>query len=339
MNSLIDRKILNRDEEPHFYVYSQIMDGREQTGIIGLNSIDDYENNKIKKHEHTLPKKEQDRINNFIYCKAHTEPIMLIHKRCEAINAVIAKIKQNPAEYDFTDEQGVRQMLWVVGGDDCAAIESAFAGMDCVYIADGHHRAASSYRSGLIMREKTPGCKETEEFNYIMSAIISEDDLYVMDYNRLVTDLGSYSVSGFIEALREDFEITEKNQMYIADKKHVFSMYAEGRWYAIEAKSGSFDENDPIKSLDASILQANVFDKLLSIKDPRTSDRLQFIGGIRGYEELKQAVDSNRAKAAFGVYPVSINDLINVADKGLIMPPKSTWFEPKLRSGLIVHQF
>ncbi len=340
LKDFIGKGIFVRDEKPCYYVYTQVMDGRSQTGIFGLNSIGDYQSGVIKKHELTLPKKEEDRIRNFIACRAHTEPIMLLYKRNETLARLLAKIKSGAPEYDFTDAQGVSQQLWTVAEDgDMAVIEQAFAGMDSVYIADGHHRAASSYRSGEMMRRECPACNGTEQFNFIMSVCIAEDDLMVMDYNRLALDIGRYGAKDFLTALEGDFAVTEKQDLYITSQKHTFSMYLEGRWYALEAKSGSFDENDPVKSLDASILQDNVFEKLLQIDDPRTTGRLSFVGGIRGYAALKESVDSGEAKAAFGVFPVRVADLIAVADNGLIMPPKSTWFEPKLRSGLIIHEF
>jgi uncharacterized protein (DUF1015 family) len=340
LSAFIRKGILARDARPCYYVYMQIMDGRSQTGIFGLNGIDDYKSGAIKKHELTLPQKEEDRIWNFLACRAHTEPIMLLYKSNTELERLLEKIKSGAPEYDFTDAQGISQQLWVVDKkEDVASIEHAFDGMDSVYIADGHHRAASSYRSGEMMRAQCPDCDGTEQFNFIMSVCISENDLMVMDYNRLVADTGKYGAAEFLAALESDFTVTEKQDLYITSQKHTFSMYLEGRWYALEAKSGSFDENDPVKSLDASILQDNVFEKLLHIDDPRTSSRLSFVGGIRGYEALKDSVDSGGAKAAFGVFPVSVADLISVADNGLIMPPKSTWFEPKLRSGLVIHEF
>ncbi len=341
LQDFIARGILKQDEKPLFYIYRQIMNGRVQTGICALVSVDDYKNGLIKKHEFTMPQKEQDRIENFLACRAHTEPVFLINKSDPAVKAIIHEVTQKAPVYDFVSEDAITHTLWLVDSDeDISALEKAFGSMDALYIADGHHRTASSCRVGDIMREQNPGYDPQDQFNFIMAVIFSEEELWIMDYNRLLKDLGTYDEASFIEKLKEDFTVTTAAaDHYKTDAKHTFSMYIGGQWYLLTAIEGSFEANDPVLSLDAAILQNNVFNKLLGIQDPRTTDRLSFVGGIRGYEELMKKVDSGEAKAAFGLYPVSIGDLISVADSGMVMPPKSTWFEPKLRSGLFIHQF
>ncbi len=342
LNAFIENGILVQDEIPHYYIYRQVMDGRAQTGICAVASTEDYKNDLIKKHEFTLPQKEEDRINNFLYCQAHTEPVFLINKKNEVIRSVIDTVTSTSKPvYSFISDDGISHELWVVEDrSDTDKIEEAFKQMDAIYIADGHHRTASSYKVGEKMRAENPDAPDDAEFNFIMAVIFSEDELHIMDYNRLLKDIGDYSKEGFIDAIRKDFTVEEiADQKIKTDTKHKFSMCMDGKWYFITAKEGTFDAEDPVLSLDASILQNNLFDKLLGIKDPRTTDRLAFVGGIRGYKELQKRVDNNEAVAAFGLYPVRIQDLLSVADSGMVMPPKSTWFEPKLRSGLFIHKF
>lgn len=341
--SFIKRGVLIKDETPHYYIYRQVMDARVQTGICALASIDDYESGKIKRHEFTLPEKELDRIHNFLACKAHTEPVFLINKTNETIKKIISQTTQaeNPV-YSFTSEDGISHQLWVVNSkSDNDSLMQAFSDMDALYIADGHHRTASSCRVGEQMRTEHPDYTGDEEFNFIMAVIFSEEELHIMDYNRLLLDMGSFDKNSFIEKIRADFDIRKLgiNEDRKAKKKHQFSMYLGEEWYELTAKVGSYESADPVASLDASILQKNIFEKLLGIEDPRTTKRLSFVGGIRGYSELEKRVNGGEAAAAFGLYPVSISDLISVADSGMVMPPKSTWFEPKLRSGLFIHQF
>ena len=337
LRDFIDRGILKQDEKAHFYIYSQTMNARTQTGICALTSVDDYKEDKIKRHEFTLPEKETDRINNFRACNAHTEPVFFINKKNDKLSTLIKDyITKNDAVYDFVSEDGIAHKFWVICDSMNEEIEGIFADMDALYIADGHHRTNSSCRVGDILKGKGLHC---EELDYIMAVIFSEDELFVMDYNRLLKDISDLSKEDFLKKLEEDFEVTLKDELYKADEKHSFSMYIDGEWYCLKAKVGSFDEEDPVARLDAAILQDNVFEKIFGIVDPRTSDRLNFVGGIRGYEELKKRVDNKEARVAFGVYSVTIEDLLKVADAEMIMPPKSTWFEPKLRSGLFIHQF
>ena len=343
LESFINRGVLIKDQKPHYYIYRQIMNGRVQTGICALVSIDDYQNGLIKRHEFTLPEKEVDRIHNFLACKAHTEPVFLINKKDEVIKKVIQEVTaSNEPVYSFTSDDGIAHALWLVETQqDSDALQVAFQQMDALYIADVHHRTASSCRVGEKMRAEQAAYDPEAEFNYIMAVIFSEDELHIMDYNRLLNDLGDYTEDTFLNALQTDFNVLPilNNTDIKANAKHHFSMYLAGKWYQIIAKDGTFDADDPVASLDASILQKNLFSKLLDIEDPRTTKRLSFVGGIRGYSELKNRVDKGEAAAAFALYPVRISDLLAVADSGMVMPPKSTWFEPKLRSGLFIHQF
>ena len=331
LDNFINDGILVRDEKECFYIYEETMLGRTQTGICALCSVEDYNNGIIKRHEFTLPKKEVDRINNFLYCRAHTEPVFFIHKENNSIDLIVSEWKKKDPVYDFVSDDGIRHRFWVVDDDSVISdITKHFEAMPEVYIADGHHRTASSAKVSEMVGGKDAG--------YIMAVIFPEDQVKIMDYNRLVLDLGDYTNEEFINKLKTDFTVEEKNcDIYTASKTHEFAMYIGGIWYSMIPKDGTFDENDPVEMIDAQILQKLVFDKILGIKDPKTTDRLKFVGGIRGYEYLKEQVDADKAVCAIAVYPVEVKDLLSVADAGLVMPPKSTWFEPKLRSGLFLH--
>ncbi len=331
LDNFIKDGILIRDEKECFYIYEETMLGRTQTGICALCSVEDYNNGVIKRHEFTLPKKEVDRINNFLYCRAHTEPVFFIHRDDTTIDTIVGEYKKNDPVYDFVSEDGIRHRFWVVDNDEIIKdITLSFEKMPEVYIADGHHRTASSAK----VSEQLSG----ENAGYIMAVIFPESQVKIMDYNRLILDTGEYTPSSFTEKLKEDFTVELKDEeIYHAKKTHEFALYIEGKWYSLTPKDGTFDENDPVGRIDAEILQNLVFDKILGITDPKTTDRLKFVGGIRGYEYLKEQVDRKKAVAAIAVYPVEVKDLLSVADAGMVMPPKSTWFEPKLRSGLFLH--
>jgi len=331
LDNFIKDGILIQDNKECFYLYEETMDGRVQTGICALCSVEDYNNGKIKKHEFTLPKKEIDRINNFLYCRAHTEPVFFINRDDDELNRIIMDHKQNAPVYDFVSDDGIKHRFWVIDCDDTIQkITDIFDRTDALYIADGHHRTASSAKVSEQLGGKNAG--------YIMAVIFPESQVKIMDYNRLLMDTGEYTAEEFIDKLGEDFIIEKKEEhIYKASATHEFAMYIEGAWYSLTAKDGTFDANDPVERIDAQIMQKNIFDKILGIKDPKTTDRLKFVGGIRGYGYLKDAVDDKKATAAFALYPVEVKDLLDVADAGMVMPPKSTWFEPKLSSGLFVH--
>lgn len=329
-----------QDEKPAFYVYRQIMDGRTQTGLVGCAATEDYMNNIIKKHELTRAAKEADRIKHVDICDAHSSPVFFTYRHRDDINAVVSKTVATRPEYDFVADDGISHSLWVISNDeDISIISKAFADMDYLYVADGHHRTASAAKVGLLRKEANPNHTGQEEYNFFMTVIFPDNDLYVMDYNRVVKDLNGHSPEAFFSNIEKNFsiELFEGQGPYHPESRHNFGMYFAGKWYKLTALEGTFDENSPTKSLDVSILQENLLHPILNIGDPRTDERIDFIGGIRGLKELEKRVDSGREVVAFAMYPTSIEELMNIADAGEIMPPKSTWFEPKLRSGLFIH--
>lgn len=334
--------ILERDGKPCFYIYRQIMWGRVQTGIVACASVDEYLDGTIKKHELTRAEKELDRINHFDACSAQTEPVFLAYRKHEGISHEINEwIKFHKPVYDFKTDDGVTHLFWTVDDDNVIdAIRRGFGEVGALYIADGHHRTASSAAVSKKRRAEHPGYTDDEEFNYLMAVVFCDEDLFIMDYNRVVKDLNGLSEQEFMSKLSEKFEIVpvEAEQGYSPKAKHEFGMYLSGTWYSIKAKPGFFSEDDPIESLDCDILQKLVLQPLLGIDDPRTSERIDFVGGIRGLKKLERRCETDM-KLAFSLYPVTMQDLFRVADAGAIMPPKSTWFEPKLRSGLFVHSF
>lgn len=340
LSSMIEKGSLIQDKAPKYYIYRQIMWGRVQTGIVGCASIDDYLNDNIKKHELTRVEKEIDRINNFDHCNAHTEPVFLTYRKNGQINGIINNwIKFNRPACDFTSDDGITHIVWDISDTSIIKnIEELFGSMEYLYIADGHHRSASSVKIGLKRREAAGHYNGDEEFNYFLAVAFPDEDLFIMDYNRLVRDLNGYSVKQFLSKVKESFRVEESAGQYKPREKHTCGMYLEGKWYKLTAEPGTFDPDNVIERLDVSILQNNLLDPVLGIKDPRTDKRIDFVGGIRGLEELEKRAGQDM-KVAFAMYPTTIEDLISVADSGMIMPPKSTWFEPKLRSGLFVHSF
>ncbi|WP_461615591.1 DUF1015 domain-containing protein [Clostridium sp. Marseille-QA1073] len=338
--NMIDEKVYIRDSESCMYIYKQIMDGRVQTGIVGCTSIDDYMKDIIKKHEHTRAEKEQDRINHVDYCNANTGPIFLTYKNVSEIDKVVIEWTKKEPEYNFVSEDGITHIVWVINDKNTVdKLENLFKEVKYLYIADGHHRAASAVKVGQLRREQNPQYTGEEEFNFFLSVIFPAEDLYVMDYNRVVKDLNGFSTEEFLSKVSEKFDIEAYNccNQCKPEEKGTFGMYLDKKWYKLTAKKETFDAKDPVASLDVSILQNNLLRPLLGIEDPRTSDRIDFIGGIRGLKELEKRVD-NGMKVAFSMYPTSIVELMNIADAGEVMPPKSTWFEPKLRSGIFVHE-
>ncbi len=333
--------VLVQDETPRFYIYRQLMWGRVQTGIVACTSIDDYSNNIIKKHEFTRPVKEQDRINNFDYCDANTAPIFLTYRKNKEIDQIVNDwIKFHKPEYNFISEDDITHIVWQITSDEInAKIENIFKGVEYLYIADGHHRSASSVKVGLKRREANPNYTGSEEYNFFMSVIFPDEDLFIMDYNRVIKDLNGLSVDDFKKLVSQKFDIAEADgsEPYKPTEKKSYGMYLEGKWYKLTAKSGIFDPDDPVDRLDVSILQNNLLEPVLGIADPRTDNRIDFIGGIRGLEELEKRC-SEDCVVAFSMYPTTMDDLLAIADAGEVMPPKSTWFEPKLRSGLFVHK-
>lgn len=327
-----------REEKRCYYIYELTMDGRTQTGITACASIDDYANGVIKKHENTRAEKEADRINHVNICNAQTGPIFLAYRSRAEINAVVDRVKQQSPVYDFTAEDGVGHRVWIIDGDDdIAVIEKAFAEIGEIYIADGHHRAASAVRVGFLRREEHPEYTGEEEFNYFLSVLFPDDQLMIMDYNRAVKDLNGMKEEEFLEKVKELFEVEEITGKDRRPKeKGEFSMFLADRWYSCRVRKED-QTQDPVRGLDVSLLQELLLEPVLGIRDPKTDSRIDFIGGIRGLKELERRVHTDCA-VAFAMYPTSIGELFDVADAGLLMPPKSTWFEPKLRSGLFIHE-
>lgn len=326
------------DAGDHYYLYELTMDGRSQTGIVACSSIDDYVNGVVKKHENTREDKELDRIRHVDTVNAQTGPIFLAYRQNETLKAIVAEEKAKPVLYDFVSDDGIRHRVWKI--DDpaqTAAIEAAFAAIPATYIADGHHRAASAVKVGLKRRAENPGYTGEEPFNYFLSVLFPDEELMILPYNRVVKDLNGMSREQFFEAVKEKFELEEiGKEPYAPAEKGTFGMYLDNTWYALKVLP-QYRSTDPVKGLDVSILQDQLLGPVLGIGDPRTDKRIDFIGGIRGLKELERRVREDM-EIAFSMYPTSIKELLAVADAGLLMPPKSTWFEPKLRSGLFIHK-
>lgn len=326
-----------QDAAPCFYIYRQIMNGRAQVGLVGCASIDDYMNNIIKKHEKTLAKKEKDRINHVNITDANTGPIFLTYRKNTAINMTVSLwMNEKEPVYNF-EADDVLQTVWVV--DDTEIINrlsSLFKDVENLYIADGHHRCASAVKVGQMRREENPNYTGTEEFNYFLAVAFPDNELEIMDYNRVVKDLNGMSSDEFLSRVFENFEIKKENEPYHPTERHTFGMYLDKEWYSLKAKKSVINENDPVARLDVSILQESLLEPILGIKDPKNDSRIDFVGGIRGLGELERRAKTDM-RLAFSMYPTTTDDLIAIADAGKIMPPKSTWFEPKLLSGLFIH--
>jgi uncharacterized protein (DUF1015 family) len=334
LDAFISRKILFRESKPCYYIYQLVMNGKSQTGLVCGSSVDDYENDLIKKHEFTRPEKEQDRINHITITGAQTGNVFLAYKNVPEIDELILEWKtgKNPV-YDLVAEDGIQHSIWVVNNTNTInKITSLFKSLvPCTYIADGHHRAASAAKVRKALGEKAP-----EGADMFLTTLFPSNQLHIMDYNRLVKDLNGLNVDDFLQKIQEKFTIEEANDAITPGALHQFGLYIDKQWYKLSSKPGTYTE-DPIGVLDVSILQVNVLDPILGIKDQRTDKRIDFVGGIRGVAELQKRVDSGEMTLAFSLYPVSIQQLFDIADTGNVMPPKSTWFEPKLRDGLVTH--
>lgn len=340
LNEMIDNGSFVKDEAPGYYIYALTMNGHTQTGLVGCASIDDYVENRIKKHENTREDKELDRTRHIDTLSAQTGPIFLAYHEDAELNQILAAVKMADPLYDFTSEDFVRHQVWKISRkEDIEKITHIFKGIDNIYIADGHHRAASAVKTGLKRREDHPDYNGNEEFNYFLSVLFPAEELHIYDYNRVVSDLNGYTFDAFLDMIGSGFEITDMGQEVCRPScKGEIGLYGNGRWYRLTANPFLFSE-DPVNSLDVSILQNVVLGPLLGIQNPKTDTRIQFVGGIRGLEALADIVSSSGSGAAFAMYPTSMEELLLVADTGRLMPPKSTWFEPKLRSGLFIHQF
>ncbi len=335
-----ERGWLVRDPRPCYYVYAQTMDGRTQYGIVLCAHTDDYSSGAIKKHELTRKDKEDDRMVHVRIQNANIEPVLFSYKDNPGLSEIVAAAVSVPPVYSFTDENGFGHEFWVIGDEaQVSRISEIFSSeVDAFYVADGHHRTAAAARVGAEKKAQNPGHTGNEEYNYFMAVCFPESQLRIIDYNRVVRDLAGMDAQTFIGRLGEDFEVERRGrEPWRPDRLHSFAMYLEGEWYSLKARPGRYDDSDPIGVLDVTVLSRLVLDKLLGIKDLRTDKRIDFVGGIRGLGELSRRVDSGEMKVAFALYPVSMAQLIDIADSGMIMPPKTTWFEPKLRSGLAIH--
>ena len=339
---LLDKAIADgvfvTDTDKAYYIYELTMDGRSQTGIVACASIDDYLNNRIKKHEKTRADKELDRINHVDRTSAQTGPIFLAYRANEVINSVVSKAKENAALYDFTADDGISHKVWKIADiTDVTAINDAFESINSIYIADGHHRAASAVKVGLKRRETHPDYTGEEEFNYFLSVLFPDEELMIMPYNRVVKDLNGLTTEEFLDSLSKYFTVEEMGKKaFYPESKGSYGMLIDDEWYLLSAKETIMSE-DPVDGLDVAILQDYLLTPILGIGDPRVDKRIAFIGGIRGLSELEKRVNEDM-KIAFSMYPTSIAELFDVADADMLMPPKSTWFEPKLRSGLFIHR-
>lgn len=339
LDKMISDGLYIEDDKPNYYIYRQVMGNRSQIGLVACASIDDYSNNIIKKHELTREEKEIDRINHVYTCEAHTGPIFLTYREDEVISNIVNKWVQKEPEYDFVAEDGITHTVWVIDNEETVNIlQERFNKVQYLYIADGHHRSASAVKVGKMKREEIKEYTGEEEFNFFLSISYPDSELEVLDYNRTVKDLNGLSKEEFLDKVKESFDVIESDDKVKPKEKHTFGMYMENQWYLLKAKDGIYDPEDPVDRLDVSILQNSLLKPILGIEDPRTSQRIKFIGGIRGLKELEKRANTDM-KVSFSMYPTTIEDIMAIADNGEIMPPKSTWFEPKPRSGIFIHKF
>jgi len=338
LQKLISNDYLVDNKSPKFYIYAQTMDGRTQYGLVGLASVQDYLDDVIKKHEKTRKDKEEDRCNHVRVTNAHTGPIFLTYPDDSSINEIVNKIIKNRPETDLTADDGIRHQVWEISDKHLnQKIEEIFKNIPYLYVADGHHRSAAAAIVGNERKQANPNHNGTEEYNYFLAVLFPASHLFIMDYNRVVIDLNGNSNEEFFNKISPIFDIEESNKLYKPDAKGFVGMYIDNKWYKLRFKPQYSNISDPVESLDVALLQKYVLSAILGVDDPRTSKRIDFIGGIRGLEELERRVNNGEMKVAFAMYPTSINELIAIADAGKVMPPKSTWFEPKLRDGLFVH--
>ncbi|MBO5426375.1 MAG: DUF1015 domain-containing protein [Lachnospiraceae bacterium] len=337
LEDMIDKGEYVLDTQDMYYIYELTMDGRKQTGIVACASIDDYMNGVIKKHENTRADKEVDRITHVDTCNAQTGPIFLAYRAQANIDAVVDNIKKNEPEYSFTSEDGITHRVWLISEpEDVNTIKVSFDGLNDIYIADGHHRAASAVKVGIKRRDANPNTLGDEEYNFFLSVLFPHNQLKILPYNRVIKDLNGLSKEEFFQQISNCFDVVPVDEAYSPEAKCSFGMYLDGQWYKLTAKE-SIIKDDPVDGLDVSILQDNLLGPILGIEDPRTDKRIDFVGGIRGLGELEKRATTDMC-LAFSMYPTSIEELFDVADANMLMPPKSTWFEPKLRSGIFIHK-
>lgn len=338
-DKLVKEGVFFHDQKECLYIYQQTMNGRKQNGIVGCAAVSDYVNDIIRKHELTRPDKEEDRKNHVRVSSLNYEPVFFAYPKLVALDVIVNEVIKGKPEYDFVADDGIGHTFWVINDEKVIAeIVRLFSTIKYTYVADGHHRTAAAALVGKERMEKNPNHTGNEEYNYFLAVHFPDDQLAIMDYNRVVKDLNGLTAEEFIEKLNSSFEVSERGtSIYKPSGLHDFGMYLEGKWYSLKARSGTYNDADPIGVLDVTILSDKILGPLLNIHDLRTDKRIEFVGGLRGLGELERRVNSGEMKVAFALYPVTMKQLIDIADTGNIMPPKTTWFEPKLRSGLVVH--
>jgi uncharacterized protein (DUF1015 family) len=345
LHNLIEKGILIQDKEPCFYIYKLRMGLYEQIGLVAVAAVEDYLHNRIKKHENTRPDKEQDRMKHIDHLNAQTGPVFLTYRAESSIDALIKRAMDRDPVYDFEGDYQVKHTFYVIDEPNLIdQLKEAFEKIETLYVADGHHRSAAAVHVQKLRKDKNPHHTGEEAYNYFLTVIFPHNQMHILDYNRVVKDLHGQSVDDFLSQISQSF-VVEKHQsetccgerQFKPQEAHTFGMYLEGQWYCLKAQKGTFNEENPISRLDVAILQENILSPILDIKNPRTDKRIQFVGGIRGLEELERLVDNGQFAVAFSLYPTRIEDLFDVADANEVMPPKSTWFEPKLRSGMVIH--
>ncbi len=343
LDSFISDGWLLQEDAPAYYIYRQKMGDHEQTGLVAASWIEDYFDDRIKKHEYTRPKKENDRIRHMATLGAHVGPVFFTYPARESIDSIISSVTENESPvYDFDSGDGVVHTFWVLNDEaKISQLTDLFSReVPASYIADGHHRAASSAKVGLQLKENNPNHTGDEDYNFFLSVLFPDDQLQIIDYNRVIKDLNGHGKEDFLSLISGRFDVEEIGaEPFKPSKLHKFGMYLDGSWYKLSAHNEILNDDDPIGVLDITVLSENILDPVLGIKDQRTDERIDFVGGIRGMKELQRRVDNGEMELAFSIYPVSVQQLIDIADSGTVMPPKSTWFEPKLRSGLIINKF
>ena len=338
LQAMIDEGVLARDEQPSYYFYRLIMGEHEQTGMVAVASVPDYDTNRIRKHEFTRPDKEDDRVRNIDALNAQTGPVFLTYKNSTIVDDIVAQVTQQAADVDITADDGVKHTLWAVS--DVALVDkltAAFDAMDCLYIADGHHRSAAASRVCAARKENNASHTGEESYNYFLSVIFPDNQMKILDYNRVITDLNGLDAGSLLAKVAESFDVEMTDSPVSPSRNGEFGMYLEGNWYQLNIHSDRIPADDPVASLDVSLLADQLIEPLLGVSDPRRDKRIDFVGGIRGLKELERRVDSGEMAVAFSLYPTRIDQLMAVADSGNVMPPKSTWFEPKLADGLVSH--
>lgn len=337
LQKLINDKVLMRDEKACYYVYRLIMGEHQQTGLVVSASVADYDTNRIRKHEFTRPDKEDDRVRQIDALNAQTGPVFLTYRNNDVVEAITDKVSKTTPTYDLTADDGVKHTIWVVKENtDINTLTATFDAMECLYIADGHHRSASASRIAAS-RNESKNADGNASHDYFLSVIFPDNQMQILDYNRVIKDLNGLTEDELIERIKKSFSVEVVDTLYKPQKCTEFSMYLKGQWYKLQANADLIPENDPVGALDISLLQNNLIEPILGVSDPRRDKRIDFVGGIRGLEELEKRVNSGEMKVAFAIYPTSLSQLMDVADANEIMPPKSTWFEPKLADGLVSH--